>query len=310
MKIRRRAGSRSIKRRLAAAAVLAVLLVLLLIFFRPEDLKQDKATWLWDASLIRHETEQILDFSREEGITTIFLQIQEEVRAEEYRRFIRTAGQYQIKVHALDGQPEWAYSEQREEGLKLLAWLEEYNFSARPEERFSGIQLDVEPYVLRRWEQEQESVVREWSGNMEEWSREARRQGLSFSAAVPFWLDSIPGPEGEANFCGWILEHTDAIAVMSYRDDGQKMYELSREELEMADKLGKSVWIGMEVASTEEGEHLTFHNKTGEEVKQEAKRAASLGAEHASFAGLAVHHYEAWHAKLTAMHRSEGQEKE
>ena len=33
---------------------------------------QNKATWLWDASLIRSETEEIVAFSGREGITTIF----------------------------------------------------------------------------------------------------------------------------------------------------------------------------------------------------------------------------------------------
>ena len=53
---------------------------------------------------------------------------------------------------------------------------------------------------------------------------------------------------------------------------------VSKEELEQADELGKSVWIGMELGDTEEGEHLTFYSKSEQEMEDEALHAAKLGA--------------------------------
>ncbi|WP_054955544.1 hypothetical protein [Paenibacillus dakarensis] len=275
-------------------------LLLIIVILPSAPVKQDKATWLWDTSIIRSEIDEILEFGREEGVTTIFLQIQEAVPAEDYRLFIRSARLANIDVHALGGEPDWAYTDQNKEGLQLLDWLDEYNKTSAPEERFQGIQLDVEPYILKRWESEQEKVIEEWGSNMEVWVQEARRQGLLVSAAVPFWLDSVPGPQGSDNFSRWMLEQTDAVAVMSYRDDGEKMYELSKEELAQADELGKFVWIGMELTDTVEGEHLTFYDKSEKTMKSEANRAAKLGSKHKSFAGLAVHHYQEWHNKITA----------
>lgn len=284
--------------------VAGICLLLLILFLLPSGkVTENKATWLWDASLIRSGTEEIVAFSGREGITSIFLQIQQEVTDEEYRQFVAAAHQQGISVHALNGQPDWAYEEGRRKGMELLAWLEAYNRTAAPEEKFEGVQFDVEPYVLRRWGREQAQVVEEWSANMEVWVQEAKRQGLTFSAAVPFWLDSIPGPRSADadSFSRWMIENTDAIAVMAYRDSGEQMYELSKEELEQADELGKSVWIGMELGDTEEGEHLTFFAKSEQEMEDEALRAAKLGSLHNSFAGLAVHHYQAWVHKRTAM---------
>ncbi|MGW8824844.1 hypothetical protein ACWGNU_22290 [Paenibacillus lautus] len=281
-----------------------ICLLLLILFLLPSGkVNQNKATWLWDASLIRSETEEIVAFSGREGITTIFLQIQQEVTDEEYRHFVAAAHRQGISVHALNGHPDWAYEEGRQKGMDLLAWLEEYNQASAPEEKFEGVQFDVEPYVLRRWDREQERVVEEWSANTEVWVQEAKRQGLQFSAAVPFWLDSIPGPSraDTDSFSRWMIQNTDAIAVMAYRDSGEQMYELSKEELEQADELGKSVWIGMELGDTDEGEHLTFYSKSEQEMEDEALRAAKLGSDHSSFAGLAVHHYQAWVHKRTAM---------
>lgn len=147
--------------------VAGICLLLLILFLLPSGkVNQNKATWLWDASLIRSETEEIVAFSGREGITTIFLQIQQEVTDEEYRHFVAAAHQQGISVHALNGQPDWAYEEGRRKGMELLAWLEAYNRTAAPEEKFEGVQLDVEPYVLRRWGREQAQVVEEWSANM------------------------------------------------------------------------------------------------------------------------------------------------
>ncbi|AWP28560.1 hypothetical protein AWU65_19395 [Paenibacillus glucanolyticus] len=284
--------------------VAGICLLLLILFLLPSGkVNQNKATWLWDASLIRSETEEIVAFSGREGITTIFLQIQKEVTEEEYRRFVAAAHQKGISVHALGGQPDWAYGEGQGQGMELLTWLDEYNQASAPEEKFEGVQFDVEPYVLRRWDREQVQVVEEWSANMKVWVQEAERQNLPLSAAVPFWLDSIPGPKGENSdsFSRWMIQNTDAIAVMAYRDSGEQMYELSKEELKQADELGKSVWIGMELGDTEEGEHLTFFTKSEQEMEDEALSAAKLGSDHSSFAGLAVHHYQAWVHKRTAM---------
>lgn len=289
----------SVKAKLYISASI-ICLLLIIILLPSSSVKLDKATWLWDASIIRNQSKEILDFMEKEDVTTIFLQIQEEVDDEDYRQFIRSAQDMNIAVHALGGEPDWAYADQRGEGAQFLSWLDEYNKNSDPKERFQGVQLDVEPYVLRRWKREQKKVVDEWSGNMESWVQEAKEQGLRVSAAVPFWLDSIPGPGDSDSFSRWILEQTDAVAVMSYRDTGDQMYELSREELEQADELGKSVWIGMELTDTEEGEHLTFHGKSEKVMNDEAERAATLGTQHKSFAGLAIHHYQAWYQKVTA----------
>ncbi|KOR88591.1 hypothetical protein [Paenibacillus solani] len=308
MKWTRRVGHLNAKAKwITLIAGTCLLLVLLLLLLPSHQVNQNKATWLWDASLIQSETEDIVSFSVSEGITTIFLQIQNEVQDEEYRHFVAAAHQQGISVHALDGRPEWAYEDGRRKGMELLSWLEEYNQASDPEEKFEGVQFDVEPYILRRWEDEQEQVVAEWSANVEVWMQEAKRQGLPFSAAVPFWLDSIPGPNrtDSESFSNWMIRNTDAIAVMAYRDSGKQMYELSKEELEQADALGKSVWIGMELGDTDEGEHLTFYAKSEQEMEDEALRAAKLGSSHNSFAGLAVHHYQAWVQKRTAMTKDE-----
>lgn len=279
--------------------VLVVCFLLLLPFlFTSSAMEEQKATWLWDASLIEHP-EPILDFCREQGVGVIFLQIQKNVKDKRYGRFIAAAREADISVHALDGRPEWAYEKQGGEAEKFIDWVLDYNRHAPAEERFAGIQFDVEPYQLKRWERDQAGVVEEWSRNMQEWTDKAREGGLYMSAAVPFWLGKIETEDGRG-LSRWMLERFDALAVMSYRDSGTQMVDLSRGMLNEADRLGKSVWIGMELGETKEGDHVSFFRKPVTVMEEEMKNAYRLSEVHTSFAGLAIHHYEAWIEKIAA----------
>lgn len=76
-----------------------------------------KATWIWQTDLIQDGGEELLDFSREEGINLIFLQIDRQMPFEVYEAFIQRAHESQIAVHALGGDPRWALTEHREDML-------------------------------------------------------------------------------------------------------------------------------------------------------------------------------------------------
>lgn len=280
--------------------VLVICCLLLLPFlFKSSSMEEHKATWLWDATLIEIPG-KVLDFCKEQGVSVIFLQIQKNVEENQYQRFIAAAHAEDISVHALDGRPQWAYQEQHKEADQFIEWVLDYNGKSAPEERFAGIQLDVEPYQLRRWERDQDGVVTEWIRNMEGWTAKGRSGGLYMSAAVPFWLGKVAAPGSGGNLSRWMLGQFDALAVMSYRDSGLKMVDLSKDMLAEADQQGKSVWIGMELGHTEEGDHLSFFGKPLTVMNEEMKKVYRLSDAYSSFAGLAVHHYEAWQEKIAS----------
>ncbi|WP_418038494.1 hypothetical protein [Paenibacillus xylanilyticus] len=288
--------------------LLALTFCLLLLpwLFKWFSAEEKKATWLWDASIIAEQTPDIISFSKEQGVDVIFLQMQDEVSDETYRKFIASARQAEIQVHALNGHADWAYRDKQEEGLAFVDKVTAYNEASAPEERFTGIQFDVEPYQLRRWEQEQSEVIAEWQDNMSVWTSVGQEAGLYMSAAIPFWLDAREATNGGGSLSRWIIASFDAVAIMAYRDSGQQMYDLSKEELAEADELDKKVWIGAELGDTHEGEHLTFYNKTVGNMDEEIAKVFSLGTEHSSFAGVAIHHYQAWYAKKNGIPLAKG----
>ncbi len=78
------------------------------------------------------------------------------VRADSGRRvklhtFIKEAHQLGIEIEYLDGSSDWAATNQST-GRQRLEYVLKFNAEAlTPEEKFDGIQYDVEPYLLSGW---------------------------------------------------------------------------------------------------------------------------------------------------------------
>ncbi|MGG6310106.1 hypothetical protein [Paenibacillus macerans] len=282
---------------LGGTLLMAVLVLLALI--RPTG-SQAKATWIWDTKAIEERQDEILAFAGKQGVKVIFLQIGGGVGRESYRGFVRAAAEAGIEVHALNGQPDWALRERRAEAEKFLDWVIAYNREAQPEERFAGVQFDVEPYLLNEWRQDRESVVREWMEGIRAWTEEAGYNGLEIGAAVPFWLDEIdhPGRSTKLPLGDWMVDRFDYLAIMAYRDGAGHIYEISQTTLSEADRMKKKVWVGVELGESREGPGVSFYKQPLASLTREITRLEELGRKHASFAGVAVHSYESWRNKL------------
>jgi len=285
---------------LALGGMLMMVLLVLLAFIRPSG-SQAKATWIWETTVIEQHPGEVLAFARKQGVDTLFLQIGGGVRKESYRSFIRAAAKAGIQVHALSGHPDWALREHRNEAEEFLKWVVDYNREARAEERFTGVQLDVEPYLLDRWQTDQEAVVEQWMEGVRAWTEEARYNELAIGAAVPFWLDQIDHPSGTLKLPlgNWMVDQFDYLAIMAYRDVAGRIYEISKRTLNEADRQNKRVWVGVEVGESREGPGISFHKQPLASLNREMKGLEELGRKHNSFAGIAVHSYEAWHSKLS-----------
>lgn len=268
--------------------------ILILFTFRSSEAGRTKATWLWDTEWIRDSGEEIVSFCRSNYVNLIYLQTSSTVGPDTYRSFIRKAHEAGIDVHALNGAPEWAKERHEEEGNSFIRWVIDYNRQAAEGERFTGVHLDVEPYLLPEWKQDEASLVRSWLDNMESWLEEGREAGLYMAADVPFWLPRLDMPTGNGKVSSWMLEQFDSLTIMAYRDNSDSIYESSKELLSQADKLGKPIVIGLELGKTNEGAYLSFHGKPLDYFEEHLRDVKELGASHSSFAGTAIHHLRVW----------------
>ncbi|MBD2862350.1 hypothetical protein [Paenibacillus oceani] len=255
-----------------------------------------KATWLWDTSLINTATgrNQIIKFAKNQQISRIYLQVNPDVTKNAYRYMIKTAAGNGIEVYALDGAPNWALPENRGQITSLIGWVKTYNATVTMNERFAGIQLDIEPYLLPEWSTDQTGVAQKWLDALRYFHDETKKApALSTSAALPFWLDSVSLSSGvilgEA-----LIAKLDEVALMSYRNQGDAVVNLVTEELAWGDKYGKKVWLSLETNAIPETPYITFYDKGKIEMDLQMSRIDELVKAHQSYAGIAVHDYTGW----------------
>jgi hypothetical protein len=224
------------------------------------------------------EVRQRLEFLRENGFTTIYLELGNYLEAADQpegtpgrqqrlndirrkiRRFVATASSLGFTVHGLGGGPHWI-GELSYLGRLLVRLVGGYNVGVAPKERLQGVQLDIEPYAdeafLQRGEEglvEYLDTLRGIVGAFKRIRFQHANRYLQLGFAIPFWFDAedddAPGPvrfRGEVKpVAHHIIDmvrrlHRAYLVVMSYRnvtDGDDGSIAHARGEFEYASEIG------------------------------------------------------------------------
>lgn len=259
---------------------------------------KQKATWFWDTTMIKDSTEDILSFANANGVTTFYLQMNRDVRPEYYKNFIRQATAQQIQVHVLGGSPSWSLESERNRLESFLDWTREYQAAATPEERFTGIHIDVEPHVLKEWQTNRSSVIQQWQNSVGFLADGAKELNLPITADIPFWLHTYNLPDNSMTMSSWIISTVDAVAIMAYRDQAANIYNLALPEMNEATALGKQALIAIETKASNEGDFITFFEEGSDFMNEQLARVDTMASKNASFNGFAIHEYRSWKALI------------
>jgi hypothetical protein len=249
-----------------------------------------RAMWIWHTEPLLMDAaarQQLFDFCREENVDTLWVQLLAPfepgldafvppstnipahcvatiLHPDETRAFLREAHRAGLKVHALDGYPEYALKEFHPIPLALVDAVIAFNRDAAPEERFDGIHFDNEPYLIIGWHDEmrREEILAQFLDLNSEIQRRVREQSsMVFGVDIPFWWqerDETTGKvsgmvtwNGERKAASYhCIDLLDNVGIMNYRDaadgaDGIIAHGLDL--LEYADKAGRAeVYMGVE----------------------------------------------------------------
>ncbi|QRG65866.1 hypothetical protein [Brevibacillus choshinensis] len=283
----------------AVAYVCLFSLFFLVTGFSSPEKETRKATWLWHTNLIASEQEEILTFSREQGVNLLYLRIDMTQKPAYYQSFIREARRNGVQVHALAGSPTWGLKDNQNRVLAMVDWVHTYNQRVSADEKFSGVHLDIEPYLLPEWKADPESVIRQWGENAEAYLDLVHQDpALEVGCDIPFWLDKYAMPKlPNTAFSQWLISQHDHVAIMSYRDQAEGPNSISSlvpQELGWADELGKKILLGVETKQSGEGNYVSFYEEGTQYMNQEIDKLSELMANHSSYGGIAVHSYEYW----------------
>ncbi|WP_159887126.1 cadherin-like beta sandwich domain-containing protein [Paenibacillus puerhi] len=292
---------------------------------------QDRSMWLWEAAtyniLMNPGSRNVLDallkdtetFDSEPVKVLYFavgpyagMDILEDGR-DRLRDFIAWAHDrgYQVQACIAGGtSPPFlgAYSEYHDVAIAHFEQVLNYNISSEPNERFDGVNVDIEPYISPDFKLQYPSLQIQYLDLMARMMERRNATGMNapVGPAIPKWYDTSDQSK-EITWNGetkWLSEHvqdiTDYISIMDYRDtaDGSAgIIAGAAGEIAYANKIGKpnSVVIGVEtldIANSGDPETITFREEGRIVMEQELDKVYAAFAGDPSFGGIAMHHYD------------------
>ncbi|MGE7947657.1 amidase [Lysinibacillus sp. NPDC093688] len=257
---------------------------------------QDKATWLWDTTKIVEDESGVLSFLEDKQVKKLYLQINSDIASNDYKSFINKATTKGIKVYALDGAASWVSEEGYNMQDQLFEWLHTYNGNAATTERFSGVHLDVEPYLNSGWSSNQVKTIESYQALLTRAKGDTDQLQLPLEVDMPFWFDEVSynNQFGQGLLADWVIDQVESVSIMAYRDAAKDIIKIVEHEIDYAKKVNKSIVIGVETGASDEGEKITFYDDGEAYMNKQLAQVQKQYANKTSYNGFAIHHVDSW----------------
>lgn len=229
------------------------------------------------------------------------------------RRFIKTCRKHQILVSALTGasrdyvkkwiDPELGYPQVK----GFFDKIEFYNATSEPDERFSGIHIDVEPHSISDFNQNRKEYFDNYAKMMDYASKRAHTSGLTMETDVCGALtdDDIVTINGkEVKLLDSLFSSCDTVVVMAYRHKAERQMEFGTSRyIPYAQKYGSRLMVGCEtlppcddLTIDDIPPSITYYTVGREKMVEEITKLQNLLQETGTPGlGVAVHHVHSWH---------------
>lgn len=257
---------------------------------------EDKATWLWDTSRIIEDEAGVLSFLENKQVNKLYLQINMDIVSADYKRFISHATARGIKIYALDGAPDWVSKDGYKMQDQLFDWLHTYNKNAEVTERFSGVHLDIEPYLNSGWSYNQPQSIESYQALLTRAKKETKQLQLPLEADMPFWFDEIKynNQFGKGLLAEWVINQVESVSIMAYRNTAKDIIKIVQHEVAYAKKVNKSIVISVETGALDDNQNITFYDNGEAYMNKQLALVQRHYAKKTSYQGVAIHHVDSW----------------
>ena len=281
----------------------------------------ERAVWTWEKESYAmledvNAADDAMVFLHSKNIRTVYLYADAfqgrnliESRPELYRQLVRRLHREGLHAYALLGSAylnteEYVLPERRQAALAMFQRVLSYNTLVDPDERFDGVNLDIEPHILAQWSERKNQLLLQFLdlGQAFMQLKKTSGQALLVGPAIPFWLDGI---ELEWNgrkkpVSEHVIDIYDYVALMDYRDhaagdDG--LISHAKDEIAYAGRHRRKVVIGVEVTPNELLK-VSFNHLTEPDMEHELTLTVKAFQGEEAFAGFAIHHYRGYRVWL------------
>ncbi|MBK7418312.1 MAG: hypothetical protein KA240_08430 [Nitrospira sp.] len=208
--------------------------------------------WVWNYRQAVKDPEVMLSTCRAHRCSRLLIQMPAQSDDEglwrEYAQLMEKVREAGIEPWALDGYPEAIQEPQRlaDKIWRLLHLV--------PPGLLSGLQLDIEPYLLPGF-LEDEAQLRRYLGTIET-VKDAIQGRAKLSMVTPFWL-ATPTVGGRP-LAFAVMDLVDEVAVMSYRTDLDEVQDIADDILRYGSVSGIPVWLAVETTVLPLEQHVVL----------------------------------------------------
>jgi hypothetical protein len=198
-----------------------------------------KGFWMWDYRRAVADTDSLIRECHLAGATRLLVQMPHGDDPADiwsaYAELLKKLSSSGLEVFALDGYPEAIY-----DSTPLIEKVKRLR-SLLIDEQWTGLQLDIEPYLLDRF-----SDPHDYDLYLQviEHMRLALGDHVRLSIVMPFWFSDKTARDRPLAF--QIMDRADEVAVMSYRTDLEELEDITEPILRYGDALGVPVWLAVE----------------------------------------------------------------
>jgi hypothetical protein len=210
------------------------------------------SAWVWRSKeLVEDPARQtaFLDQVHRHGITTLYVQWQPDLSR--FDALLRAANASGIAIKLVAGEPSDVLDP--EPLLRVADSIRRYN--ATHPLRFTGLQLDVEPYLLPEFRRNESGTLARYVELLKK-IRGATVNQYEFSVAMPFWFADKPLDGG--NMMSAVMPEVDRIAIMGYRTRLDEQLDIDNNALCYGELYGKPVDLGLEVTKLPREDHYVI----------------------------------------------------
>lgn len=245
------------------------------------ELSNTLGVWWWHSD----DIDKHLDFAHKNGVDEIYYS---DVNFDENTvSFISKANALDIKVYALWGEHDWG--EDRSDFDSLMNKYKSYNAS-NPTTAFSGVHLDIEPHQFDDFDEYRSTYLYNYVKFV--YNTNNIYGDIDIHYDIPFWFDDeITYKDITKKVYEHVIDNSDKVVVMSYRDSATEIYDTAIDELRYANSMKKSISISVEMNSNE-GDKVSFKEEDKRVLYSELEKLPNTIVEEF---GVAIHHIETWY---------------
>jgi hypothetical protein len=264
------------------------------------------AIWEWQENVITDATAQsaFFAFAATHGIDRVYIECESAIQNNQPALigFLEAAANNGLTTELLFGDARWVLpgSGYPHQGyaVSLVSIYTAQLLSQMTAGKPDAVHYDVEPYSLKQWKTEQNTIALDYISLVTQLKAAAQPLGLRLSVDVPYWYSTIPVTQGGVitPMNRLVLNIVDRYVIMDYWDTASRIERQAMVDLTYANSVAdKQVVIGVLTSCNQVPQNTSFCNTTAHSGTAYMERALGLVrnavAPNAAFAGFAIEDY-------------------